>query len=69
MSVEYDRAPARLPIATLAMSEKRLLAVTVEEADAARRHAAEIGDYVMAQRWLRLEQRLATDQELPTERQ
>ena len=62
MSMETDRAAARPAIVGVIASEKRLPDVTREEADAARRHAAEIGDYVTAQRWL-WHERLITDHE------
>ena len=60
MSIDHDRAPARLTIVRPVANENRLPAVTVEEADEARRHAAEIGDYVAAQRWHWHERLLAT---------
>jgi hypothetical protein len=62
MPVESDRAAARPSIGELFGTEKRLPEVTREEADAARRHAAEIGDYVMAQRWHWHERLLATQE-------
>src|SRR6476660_4131699 len=48
MSAEYDRAPDP----SLLIDDVRGLITTVEGAEEARRHAAEIGDYAMAQRWL-----------------
>jgi hypothetical protein len=62
MSVETDRAAARPETVGFVVAEKRLPAVTMEEADEARRHAAEIGDYVTAQRWL-WHERMITDYE------
>jgi hypothetical protein len=55
MSVELDR----LPISEMIVTDTCVRAVTIEEADEGRRHAAEIGDYVMAQRWLVLERHIA----------
>jgi hypothetical protein len=55
MSAEYDRAPDR----SLLVDDVRSLITTVEGAEEARRHAAEIGDYAMAQRWLWHERQLA----------
>ena len=60
MSAEYDRAAARPPLVGLVVNTKRGAEVTLEEADEARRHAAEIGDYVSAERWLGHERLLAT---------
>jgi hypothetical protein len=55
MSAEYNRHPPIPPI----VDDMRGLVSTVEEAEEARRHAAEIGDYLMAQRWLWHERQLA----------
>ena len=55
MIVEHDR----LPISDLIITDTCVRVVTVEEAEEGRRHAAEIGDYATAQRWLQLERHLA----------
>jgi hypothetical protein len=62
MSAEHDRVPARLPMIIPTVNAQRLTAIEAarEEAEEARRHAAEIGDYVTAQRWLWHERLLAT---------
>jgi hypothetical protein len=60
MSVEYDLAPARPPLVGLSVTSQRVPPVNRAEAAAARRHAAEIGDYATAERWLQLERTLAT---------
>ena len=59
MSVDFDRAPARPPLVGLSVNEQQLPPVTLAEASAARRHAAEIGDYAAAQRWFQHERTLA----------
>jgi hypothetical protein len=59
MSVECDR----LPINDLVVTESCVRVVTIEEAEECRRRAAEIGDYVMAQRWLVLERHLAASED------
>jgi hypothetical protein len=66
MLVESDRAAARPPVAGLVVGEERIVEYTLEEADEARRRAAEHGDYVTAERWL-WHERLLTDQEARTE--
>jgi hypothetical protein len=43
----------------LIATSRELWAKTVEEIEGIRRHAAEIGDYAKAARWLRIEQRVA----------
>ena len=58
MSVDYDRAPARPPLVGLSVNEQRLPPVTLAEASAARRHAAEIGDDAAAQHWFQHERTL-----------
>ena len=63
MSMEYDRAAARPPVVNLPATEQRIPDVTLEQAEEARRHAAEIGDYVTAQRWLWHERTLATQED------
>ena len=65
MLAESDHAAARLPVAGLVVGEKRVVEVTLEEADEARRRAAEHGDYVTAERWL-WHERLLADQEAYT---
>ena len=63
MSVELDRASAPPTIIRPVVNDTRLPVTTMEEADAARRRAAEHGDYVTAQRWLWNERLLATQEE------
>jgi hypothetical protein len=59
MSVGYDRAPARPPLAGRGVTSRRVPPVNRAE-PAARRHAAEIGDDATAERWLQFERALAT---------
>lgn len=63
MSAETVSTPPRLPSPEVIGTEATLPRVTREEAEEARRHAAEIGDYVTAQRWLWHERLLATQDE------
>jgi hypothetical protein len=48
-----------LPLNDLLVTDTGARVITVEEAEEGRRHAAEHGDYVIAQRWLNLERHLA----------
>jgi hypothetical protein len=65
MSVEYDLAPARPPLVGLSVTSQRVPPVNRAEAAAARRHAAEIGDYAAAERWLQFERSLAAQTKTP----
>jgi hypothetical protein len=65
MSVEYDLAPARLPLVGLGVSDDRFPPVNRAEAEAARRHAAQIGDYATAERWLQFERTLSAQTKTP----
>jgi hypothetical protein len=65
MSVNYDLAPVRPPLVGLGVSEQRFPPVNRAEAAAARRHAAEIGDYVTAERWHQFERTLAIQTKTP----
>jgi hypothetical protein len=60
MSIESDHPPA----VSWNEGDPGVLITTIEEADDARRRAAEIGDYVMAQRWLWHERQLAAQQDI-----
>jgi hypothetical protein len=59
MTAEYDRQPDG---AVIGMNGE-FPAMTAESAEAARRHAAEIGGYVAAQRWLWHERVMAAHEE------
>ena len=63
MSVNSDLAPARTPLIGLGVNENRFPPVNLAEAAAARRHAAAIGDYAAAERWLQFERALARQQD------
>jgi len=65
MSVERDRSLTRLPAIDRVIDDERIAAATREEAEEARRWAAEIGDYVTAERWF-CHERLLAAQDLRT---
>jgi hypothetical protein len=52
-----------LPVDKRAVADPPMGVLTVEEADAARRHAAEIGDYQLAESWLKYERRLSAQED------
>ena len=59
MSAERDRSLRYPPDSAWIIDDKRLAAATREEAEEARRQAAEIGDYATAERWFCHERLLA----------
>jgi hypothetical protein len=60
MSIDQPPTTARPPFVETPVAEQTVVPVTRETAEEARRHAAEIGDYVLAQRWHWHERVLAT---------
>src|SRR4051812_42427630 len=56
------------PNSDLVMTSVEMWGVAVEEIEGIRRHAAEIGDYAKAERWLRIEQRVAARISTPVTR-
>jgi hypothetical protein len=59
MSAERDRVPTYPPTIDQVIDDKRIAAATRDEAEEARRKAAEIGDYATAERWFSHERLLA----------
>ena len=59
MSTGRDRSPGDPPDRDQLIVDQRRAGATIEEAEEARRRAAEIGDYATAERWYLLERALA----------
>jgi hypothetical protein len=60
MPTQRDRVLTYPPTIDQVIDDKHIAAATREEAEEARRKAAEIGDYATAERWFSHERLLAT---------